>query len=98
MTMRNVACYLALPFHHPDRSPMALSMYSQTVPVFVRLLGNLSAILDKTAQHCTEKNIEPSVLLNSRLFPDMFPLTRQVQLASDFAKGGAARLAGLEVP
>jgi hypothetical protein len=73
-------------------------MYSQTVPVFVRLLGNLSAILDKTAKHCADNKIEPSVLLSSRLFPDMFPLSRQVQLASDFAKGATARLAGLEVP
>ena len=77
---------------------MALSMYSQTVPVFVRLLGNLTAILDKTAKHCTDNKIEPSVLLGSRLFPDMFPLSRQVQLVTDFAKGGTARLAGLEVP
>jgi hypothetical protein len=73
-------------------------MYSQTVPVFVRMLGNLSAILDKAATHCADHKIEPSVLLGSRLFPDMFPLTRQVQLACDFAKGPAARLSGLEVP
>jgi hypothetical protein len=73
-------------------------MYSQTVPVFVRMLGNLSAILDKAATHCADHKIEPSVLLGSRLFPDMFPLTRQVQLACDFAKGPAARLGGLEVP
>jgi hypothetical protein len=77
---------------------MPLSMYSQTVPVFVRMLGNLSAILDKAATHCADHKIEPSVLLGSRLFPDMFPLTRQVQLACDFAKGPAARLGGLEVP
>jgi hypothetical protein len=73
-------------------------MYSQTVPVFVRMLGNLSAILDKAATHCADHKIEPSVLLGSRLFPDMFPLTRQVQLACDFAKGPTARLGGLEVP
>ena len=77
---------------------MALSMYSQTVPVFVRMLGNLSAILDKAAKHCADNKIEPSVLLASRLFPDMFPLSRQVQLSTDFAKGATARLAGLEVP
>ncbi len=77
---------------------MSLSMYSQTVPVFIRLLGNLSTILDKAAKHCADNKIDPAVLLGSRLFPDMFPLTRQVQLASDFAKGATARLAGLEVP
>ena len=77
---------------------MPLSMYSQTVPVFVRLLGNLSAILDKTAKHCTDARIDPAVLMSSRLFPDMFPFSRQVQLASDFAKGAAARLGGLDVP
>jgi hypothetical protein len=73
-------------------------MYSQTIPVFVRLLGNLSAILDKTAKHCADTKIDPAVLLSSRLFPDMFPLSRQVQLASDFAKGAAARLGGVDVP
>ena len=77
---------------------MPISMYSQTVPVFVRLLTNLSGILDKTAAHCAEKKIDPAVLLGSRLFPDMFPLTRQVQIGCDFAKGAAARLAGVEVP
>jgi hypothetical protein len=73
-------------------------MYSQTIPVFVRLLGNLSAILDKTAKHCADAKIDPAVLTSARLFPDMFPLSRQVQLASDFAKGAAARLGGLDVP
>jgi hypothetical protein len=77
---------------------MSFSMYSQSVPVFVRNLNNLSAILDKTAQHCADHKIDPAVLLSSRLFPDMFPLTKQVQLVSDFAKGGAARLAGVDVP
>ena len=77
---------------------MPISMYSQSVPVFVRLLTNLSGILDKTAAHCAEKKIDPAVLLGSRLFPDMFPLTRQVQIGCDFAKGAAARLAGAEVP
>ena len=77
---------------------MPISVYSQSVPVFVRLLGNLSAILDKTAKHCADAKIDPAVLLGSRLFPDMFALSRQVQLASDFAKGGAARLGGVDVP
>ena len=77
---------------------MSVSMYTQTVPVFVRMLTNLSGILDKTVQHCAERKIDPAVLLSSRLYPDMFAFTRQVQIASDTAKGAAARLAGVEVP
>ncbi len=77
---------------------MTISMYQASVPVFVRMLNNLSAILDKAAHHAAQRKIEPGVLLNTRLFPDMFPLLRQVQLAADFAKGTAARLAGAEVP
>jgi hypothetical protein len=73
-------------------------MYQASVPVFVRTLTNLSAILDKAVHHAGQRKIEPSVLLGTRLFPDMFPLLRQVQLTADFAKGTAARLAGAEVP
>jgi hypothetical protein len=73
-------------------------MYTQSVPVFVRMLTNLSGILDKAAQYCAERKIDPAVLLGSRLFPDMFTFTRQVQIASDTAKGASARLAGVEVP
>ena len=77
---------------------MKASMYTLSVPVFVKMLTNLSAILDKAAAHADAKKIDPSVYLNSRLVPDMFPLKRQVQLASDFAKGCVARLAGQEPP
>ena len=77
---------------------MSLSMYQSSVPVFVRTLNNLAAILKKAENYATAKNIEPSVLINARLFPDMFPLSRQIQIACDISKGGAARLAGLEVP
>src|ERR1700694_4289335 len=77
---------------------MTISLYQASVPVFLRMLGNLSAILDKAAQHAAQRKIEPSVLLATRLFPDMFPLLRQVQLTADFAKGTVARLAGAEVP
>ena len=77
---------------------MKLSMYQASVPVFIRMLGNLSAILAKAAAHAEAKKIDPLVLVNSRLFPDMFPLSRQVQIASDTAKGAAARLAGMEPP
>lgn len=77
---------------------MAISLHALSVPIFVKTLGNLSAILDKTAAHAQAKKIDPAVLLGSRLFPDMFTLTRQIQLASDFAKGSLARLAGQEPP
>jgi len=75
-----------------------MSMYQSSVPLFKTLLGALSHNLDKGAAFAEAKKFEPSVLLNSRLSPDMFPLSRQVQVATDQAKGGAARLAGLEVP
>jgi hypothetical protein len=75
-----------------------MSMYQCSVPLFKTLLGALSANLDKGAAFAEAKKFEPAVLLNSRLSPDMFPLSRQVQVATDQAKGGAARLAGLEVP
>ena len=77
---------------------MSISMYKASAPVFVQFLTSLSEILDKTAAHAEAKKLDPAVLLNARLFPDMFPLTRQVQIALDTATGGAARLAGLEVP
>ncbi|MCW5772404.1 MAG: DUF1993 domain-containing protein [Rhodospirillaceae bacterium] len=77
---------------------MSEPMYDHSIPVFAKMLGNLSQFLDKAAQHCAAKKIDPAALLGARLFPDMFPLTRQVQIATDQAKGGAARLAGLEVP
>jgi hypothetical protein len=77
---------------------MQTSMYQTSVPTFVRVLNNLAAILEKAAAHAEARKIDPTVLLNARLFPDMFPLARQVQLAADTAIGGAARLAGTEVP
>jgi hypothetical protein len=77
---------------------MSLSMHQASVPVIVRALNNLSAILQKGAAHAEAKKFDPSVLLNSRLAPDMFPLVRQVQIATDNAKGCAARLAGVEIP
>ncbi len=77
---------------------MALSVYSTSIPIFIHHLKSLETILRKGEDHAISRKIDPSVLLNSRLFPDMFPLTRQVQIASDTAKGGGARLAGLELP
>ncbi|MFM9847015.1 MAG: DUF1993 family protein [Hyphomicrobiaceae bacterium] len=77
---------------------MSLSMHQISLPVFLRMLKNLSAILDKAESFAAARKIEPDVLLNARLAPDMFPLKRQVQLASDFAKGAAARLSGQDIP
>ena len=77
---------------------MAFSMSQASVPAFVIGLGALSALLDKAEAFASAKKIDPSVLLNWRLAPDMFPLTRQVQIATDQAKKGAARLAGVEPP
>ena len=75
-----------------------LSMYRASVPVIARALRNLAAVLRKGEAHATARNVDPSVLLGYRIAPDMFPLTRQVQIASDTAKGCVARLAGVEVP
>ena len=77
---------------------MSLSMYQASVPAFLQMLNSLSAILEKAEAHALSRKIEPSVLLNTRLTPDMLPLVRQVQLVTDFAKGAAGRLAGVELP
>jgi|SRR5579859_4111318 len=77
---------------------MKISMHQASAPRFVNILANLSGILDKAQAHAEAKKIDPSVLAESRLFPDMFPLKRQVQVACDTAKGAVARLAGVEVP
>jgi len=77
---------------------MTISMYETSVPVFVRVLQNMSAVLDKAAAHAAARKIDESVFIHARLAPDMFALPRQVQIATDIAKGGAARLAGAEVP
>lgn len=73
-------------------------MYAASVPVFKQMLGGLSNFLAKADAHATAKKIDPNVLLQSRLYPDMFALMRQVQISCDFAKGTCARLAGAEVP
>jgi uncharacterized protein len=77
---------------------MTISMYQASVPSLIRSLNNLAAILEKGAAHAEAKKIDPAVLIGSRLYPDMFSLGRQVQIASDIARRGAARLAGLEAP
>ncbi|WP_373506142.1 DUF1993 family protein [Aestuariivirga sp.] len=73
-------------------------MYDRSVPIFIHFLKSLSAILRKAEAHCEAKKIDPAVMLSMRLFPDMFPVTRQVQIATDAAKGAGARLAGVPVP
>jgi uncharacterized protein len=85
-------------FNLTRESNMTISMHQVSVPALERTLENLKGILDKAAAHAEARKIDPAVLLQSRLFPDMFPLLRQVQIAGDFAKGIAARLAGQEVP
>ena len=77
---------------------MALSMHSASVPIFVRMLGNLSGWLDKAEAHAREKKFEPQVYLSARLAPDMLPLPTQIQIACDAAKFCIARLAGTEAP
>ena len=77
---------------------MSLSMYQASIPQFQRMLGNLASILEKAESWAVEKKLDPAVLLNLRLAPDMFPLKRQLQIATDSAKGCAARLAGVDIP
>jgi uncharacterized protein len=77
---------------------MSLSVYEASVPVLKQMLAALGKILEKAEAHVAAKKLEPAALLQARLFPDMFNFTRQVQIACDFAKGTAARLAGVDVP
>jgi hypothetical protein len=77
---------------------MTISMYAASIPVFKQMLNSLKDILSKAEAHAAEKKIEPGALLQARLFPDMLPFTRQIQIATDFAKGVSARLAGVDVP
>lgn len=77
---------------------MTISLYATSVPVFKQMLSALSDVLTKAEAHATAKTIEPDALLQARLFPDMFQLVRQVQIAVDFAKGVSARLAGITPP
>src|SRR6202158_1609237 len=77
---------------------MSISLYDISIPALSRGLSNMSAILDKAAAHAAAKKYDSVVLAQLRLYPDMYPLARQVQIACDTAKGAAARLAGIEVP
>jgi hypothetical protein len=77
---------------------MSLSMYQASAPRFANTLKNLAVLLDKTQAHCEAKKIDPLAITSFRLFPDMFPLNRQIWIATDTAKGAVARLAGIEIP
>ena len=77
---------------------MTISMYQSSAPVFVKMLGNLKGILEKAAAHAQAKKIDESAFLTARLFPDMLPFTSQIHIATDFARGTCARLAGAEPP
>ncbi|MEO6103369.1 MAG: DUF1993 domain-containing protein [Pseudoxanthomonas sp.] len=77
---------------------MTISLHSASVPVFQQLLGSLGQLLAKAEAHASERKIDPDALLQARLFPDMFPLLKQVQIACDFARGVSGRLAGTDLP
>ena len=77
---------------------MTLSMHAASVPVFKQMLGSLDEILARAEAHAAERKIDTDALLQARLYPDMFPLVKQVQIACDFARGVSARLAGVELP
>jgi hypothetical protein len=77
---------------------MTISMYQASVPVFVKGMTNLKAILEKAAAHAQERKIDDTVFVTARLYPNMLPLAKQIQIASDFARGTTARLAGVEPP
>jgi hypothetical protein len=86
------------PKYSTTRKEHYMSFYDATVPAFLQILGSLTGILTKAEAHSKAKNIAPEVLLGARLYPDMLPFSKQVQLASDFAAKGCARLTGSEVP
>jgi hypothetical protein len=77
---------------------VTISIYDISIPVLTRGLTNMSSILDKAAAHAGARKFDPVVLAQARLFPDMFPLARQVQITCDTAKGAAGRLAGIDIP
>jgi hypothetical protein len=77
---------------------MTHALYASSIPLFKQTLGGLKVVLAKAEAHAIDKKIDPNALLQARLFPDMFPLLKQVQVATDFAKGVAHRLADVEVP
>ena len=95
---RGAGARIRFPTFPVAETSMGISMYQASAPRFVNTLGNLSAVLDKAQAHAEAKGVDPLVLTACRIYPDMFPLSRQVQIATDTAKGALARLAGVEVP
>ena len=90
---------MKLKFAPPStKESMSNAIYATAIPVFKHMLRGLKKVLSKAEAHATAKKIDPTALLQARLYPDMFPLLRQVQVATDFAKSVSARLAGVEVP
>jgi hypothetical protein len=77
---------------------MTLSLYNVSIPVMIRMLGNLDAILDKAIAHAAARKIDDAAFVEARLFPDMFTFARQIRIATDMAKGAGARLAGIDIP
>src|SRR6201999_1995759 len=83
---------------NPEEIPMAFSMYQASVPAYGQMLKTLSHVLKKAEDYGEAKKIAPNVLVNARLYPDMAPLSKQIQIATDQVKGGLSRLAGQEPP
>ena len=77
---------------------MSISMYNASVPVMIKMLGNLETILDKAIAHATARKIDEAAFVDARLFPDMFTFARQIRVATDMSKGAGARLAGIDIP
>jgi uncharacterized protein len=96
LSVQSSAVYVFI--YSKDGFPMTMSMFTISVPVFDRHLTQMGHYLGKGAAYATEKKLEDAVLTQMRIYPDMFPLARQVQIACDFAKGASARLAGVEIP
>jgi hypothetical protein len=96
--MDKVSSYVRLNLPLVIGGLMTISMYKSSVPIFIQFLTSLSAVLDKAAAFAEAKKVEPSVLLNTRLAPDMFPLVRQVRAATDHAINACGRLAGVDMP
>lgn len=96
--MERTLCYNVLLYSSPHSQPMENNYYEFTVPLFVHSLTNLKALLGKGQLFAKENGIDEQLFLEARLAPDMYPLKKQVQIAADNAKGGAARLAGIVAP
>ncbi len=77
---------------------MTISMYNASIPVMIKILGNLESIVDKAIAHAAARKIDDAAFVEARLFPDMFTLARQIRVATDMSKGAGARLAGIEIP